>query len=122
MILALNVGSLGFITACTYYFARGSLRENIVGWICAVFSVCVFISPLSIMVIIINIITSIQQTGQMKLIFYLQKRVIRTKSVEFMPFTLSFFLTLCAVVWFFYGMLIKDYYIAVSLVIVFSLL
>ncbi|KAF5930314.1 hypothetical protein HYC85_031187 [Camellia sinensis] len=38
--------------------------------------------------------------------------VIKTKSVEYMPFALSFFLTLCAIMWFFYGFLIKDYYIA----------
>lgn len=42
-----------------------------------------------------------------------QRKVIKTKSVEFMPFMLSFFLTLCAIMWFFYGFLIRDYYIAV---------
>lgn len=71
------------------FLSRGGNRETVVGWICAVFSVSVFAAPLSAM-----------------------RMVIRTKSVEFMPFWLSFFLTLCAVMWFFYGFLIRDFYIA----------
>ncbi|KAH9609512.1 hypothetical protein KSS87_022504 [Heliosperma pusillum] len=79
-------------------FSKGGVRETSVGWICAVFSVCVFAAPLSVM-----------------------KMVIKTKSVEFMPFCLSFSLTLCAVMWFFYGFLIQDFYIAMPNVLGFLL-
>ncbi|CAO2839651.1 unnamed protein product [Amaranthus hypochondriacus] len=94
-----NVMLFGVIVGITMLFVRGNdehkilsrggLRENVVGWICGIFSVCVFAAPLSVM-----------------------RMVIRTKSVEFMPFGLSFALTFCAVFWFFFGFLIKDYYIA----------
>ncbi|KAL9235800.1 hypothetical protein vseg_010535 [Gypsophila vaccaria] len=94
-----NVGFLGLIIVTTMLLvkggdehkmlSKGGMRESVIGWICAVFSVCVFAAPLTVM-----------------------RMVIRTKSVEFMPFWLSFSLTLCAVMWFFYGFLIKDFYIA----------
>ncbi|PSR86034.1 Bidirectional sugar transporter like [Actinidia chinensis var. chinensis] len=89
LLIFFNVIVYGLIILCTSLLSNGKLRVTIVGWICAVFSVCVFAAPLSIM-----------------------RLVIRTKSVEYMPFALSFFLTLCAIMWFFYGFLIKDFYIA----------
>ncbi|XP_043710567.1 bidirectional sugar transporter SWEET14-like [Telopea speciosissima] len=97
LLLLFNVGMFGSILTFTIIFAHGSLRIAIVGWICAGFSVSVFAAPLSVM-----------------------RLVIRTKSVEFMPFSLSFFLTLCAVMWFFYGLLVKDFYIALPNVLGFT--
>ncbi|KAK1412529.1 hypothetical protein QVD17_33861 [Tagetes erecta] len=90
LLVLFNILSFGLIVVTTLFATKdGSERVAIVGWISAVFSVCVFAAPLSIM-----------------------RLVIRTKSVEYMPFSLSFFLTLCAVMWFFYGLLIKDYFVA----------
>ncbi|XP_059625355.1 bidirectional sugar transporter SWEET14-like [Cornus florida] len=89
VLILFNVGTYGLILLFTSLFSHGKGRVTIVGWICAVFSVSVFAAPLSIM-----------------------RLVIKTKSVEFMPFSLSFFLTLCAIMWFFYGLLIKDFFVA----------
>ncbi|GLU07444.1 hypothetical protein SLE2022_244030 [Rubroshorea leprosula] len=89
LLLLFNLGTIGLIIILTFIFSKGSQRITIVGWICAVFSVCVYAAPLSIM-----------------------RLVIRSKSVKYMPFSLSFFLTLCAITWFLYGFSLRDYYIS----------
>ncbi|KAJ0765811.1 putative SWEET sugar transporter [Helianthus annuus] len=92
LVVSLNFVGFWIIALSTHYLAEGPTRAMILGWICLVVSVSVYAAPLSIM-----------------------KKVIRTKSVEFMPFGLSFFLSISAVTWFFYGLFQKDIYIAVSL-------
>nr|WNV59958.1 SWEET10 protein [Betula platyphylla] len=89
LLLLLNVFGFGLMLLLTLYLAKGTKRVQILGWICLVFNLSVFAAPLCIL-----------------------RQVIRTKSVEYMPFPLSFFLTLGAVMWFFYGLFLKDYYIA----------
>ncbi|XP_071709359.1 bidirectional sugar transporter N3-like [Rutidosis leptorrhynchoides] len=69
----------------TLLWVNEHVRVQVVGWICVVVSVCVFAAPLSIVL-----------------------QVVRTKSVEFMPLSLSCFLTLSAIMWFGYGMYIED--------------
>lgn len=111
------------IALTTHYLAEGPTRAQILGWICLVISVSVFVAPLSIMVHnlkpnFLHMVELVEWCDSNKLdlifLYAMQKTVIRTKSVEFMPFGLSFFLSLSAVMWFFYGLLKKDIYVAVS--------
>ncbi|XWS51468.1 hypothetical protein CRYUN_Cryun12cG0178900 [Craigia yunnanensis] len=101
ILLLLNFGGFCSILLLSHFLAKGSNRVQLLGWICVAFATSVFAAPLSIM-----------------------RQVIRTKSVEFMPFYLSFLLTLSAIMWLFYGIFLKDMYIAIPNVLgfVFGLL
>ncbi|CAJ2674550.1 unnamed protein product [Trifolium pratense] len=69
---------------------HGNSRKVFCGFAAAIFSIIMYGSPLSIM-----------------------RLVIRTKSVEFMPFFLSLFVFLCGTSWFVFGLLGRDPFIAV---------
>ncbi|KAK3120448.1 hypothetical protein QOZ80_9AG0687780 [Eleusine coracana subsp. coracana] len=97
ILLLLNVGVFGLILLLTLLLAVGEKRVVLLGWVCVGFSVSVFVAPLSII-----------------------RQVVQTRSVEFMPFSLSLSLTMSAVVWFLYGLFIKDKYVALPNVIGFS--
>ncbi|KAI9075377.1 hypothetical protein K1719_042627 [Acacia pycnantha] len=99
LIGVLNVGSFVLIMLVMQFAVHdAALRVHVLGWICVSISVTVFAAPLSIVA-----------------------QVIRTKSVEYMPFTLSFFLTMSAVMWFAYGLFLRDICIAVPNVVGFVL-
>lgn len=88
-VLLLDVVGFCSILLVTQFLVKRAYRARVIGFICGGLSVSVFAAPLSIM-----------------------RRVIRTKSVEYMPFSLSFFLTLSAVMWLCYGLFLKDLYVA----------
>ncbi|ESW33377.1 hypothetical protein PHAVU_001G064300 [Phaseolus vulgaris] len=69
---------------------HGNARKLFCGFAASIFSIIMYGSPLSIM-----------------------RLVIRTKSVEFMPFFLSLFVFLCGTSWFIYGLLGRDPFVAV---------
>ncbi|KAK7246814.1 hypothetical protein RIF29_41684 [Crotalaria pallida] len=96
--LAMNLGCFGLILSVTHFALHGSLRVVVLGWICVSIATLVFAAPLSIMA-----------------------QVIRTKSVEFMPFNLSLFLTISAITWFGYGLFLKDICIALPNIMGFAL-
>ncbi|XP_027341976.1 bidirectional sugar transporter SWEET14-like [Abrus precatorius] len=89
MIFLFNFGVIFLVILLTHVLAKErTARIELLGWICVVLSTSVFAAPLSII-----------------------KVVIRTKSVEFMPFTLSLLLTISAIMWLSYGILLKDIYV-----------
>ncbi|KAG5227989.1 bidirectional sugar transporter [Salix suchowensis] len=63
----------------------------------------------------------VKALGWICVAFSVCKQIVRTKSVEFMPFTLSFFLTLSAVMWFAYGLFINDLCVALPNILGFVL-
>ncbi|XP_062194256.1 bidirectional sugar transporter SWEET11-like [Phragmites australis] len=85
----LNVAAFSLIVVVTVMLVAETHRVKVLGSICLAFSMAVFVAPMSVIFV-----------------------VIKTKSAEFMPFSLSFFLTLSAVAWFFYGLFTKDLYVA----------
>ncbi|XP_054806620.1 bidirectional sugar transporter SWEET10-like [Prosopis cineraria] len=90
LLMLMNVFGFGAMLLSTLYLVhRQATRYQIIGWICLVVNISVFGAPLLII-----------------------RKVIKTRSVEYMPFTLSMFLTANAVMWFFYGLFLKDYFIA----------
>ncbi|KAL9313971.1 hypothetical protein ACSQ67_019423 [Phaseolus vulgaris] len=94
MIVLFNFGGFCTIVLLTHLLAKGAGRVKLLGWICVVFATSVFAAPLSII-----------------------RVVIRTKSVEFLPFPLSMLLLLSAIMWLLYGISLKDIYVTLPNVV-----
>ncbi|KZV30434.1 hypothetical protein F511_34489 [Dorcoceras hygrometricum] len=94
----LNLVAFPIIFALTFFIFEDAELVQVVGWVCVAVSIGVFAAPLSIAF-----------------------EVVRTRSVEFMPFPLSFCLTVSAVMWFAYGLLKRDLCVALPNVIGFFL-
>ncbi|GMJ12418.1 hypothetical protein like AT1G21460 [Hibiscus trionum] len=78
------------VALISLFALHGNGRKLFCGLAATIFSIIMYASPLSIM-----------------------RLVIRTKSVEFMPFFLSLFVFLCGTSWFIYGLLGRDPFVAV---------
>ncbi|KAL0355048.1 UNVERIFIED_CONTAM: Bidirectional sugar transporter SWEET14 [Sesamum radiatum] len=87
-LLLLNFVGLGFILIFTNFTVKGAKRVEFLGWICVTLLATMYIAPLAI-----------------------TKKVVETKSVEFMPISLSFAIVFCAAMWVGYGSLLKDLHI-----------
>lgn len=86
-----GVIALFSVVALVSVFAlHGNSRKLFCGLAATIFSIIMYASPLSIM-----------------------RLVIKTKSVEFMPFFLSLFVFLCGTSWFVYGLLGRDPFVAI---------
>ncbi|KAK7316841.1 hypothetical protein RJT34_00596 [Clitoria ternatea] len=94
MIVLINFGGFCAIVLLTNLLAKGAARVKLLGWICVVFATSVFAAPLSII-----------------------RVVIRTKSVEFLPFPLSLLLLISAIMWLLYGISLKDIYVTLPNVV-----
>ncbi|KAJ6405433.1 hypothetical protein OIU84_013402 [Salix udensis] len=89
-LLTLVLTTFGGVAFVSLVLLHGKSREIFSGFAAAIFSIIMYGSPLSIM-----------------------RTVIKTKSVEFMPFFLSLFVFLCGTSWFVFGLLGADLFVAV---------
>ncbi|CAL9158664.1 unnamed protein product [Musa acuminata subsp. burmannicoides] len=89
-LFALVLSIFAVIALVSLLALRGQDRKVFCGVAATFFSICMYASPLSIM-----------------------RLVIRTKSVEYMPFLLSLFVFVCGTLWFIYGLLGHDPFVTV---------
>ncbi|GFQ02372.1 bidirectional sugar transporter sweet1, partial [Phtheirospermum japonicum] len=89
-LLIIVLAVFGAVALVSLFALHGNGRKLFCGVAATVFSIIMYGSPLTII-----------------------RLVIKTKSVEFMPFFLSLFVFLCGTSWFVFGLLGKDPFVAV---------
>ncbi|KAE9604858.1 putative SWEET sugar transporter [Lupinus albus] len=98
LFLAMNVRSFALILLVTLFAMHdGPLCVKVLGLICVSISIITFAAPLNI---VIN---------------KLLEQLVLTRSVDCMPFYLSFTLILSGITWFGYGFVLKYIFIIVSI-------
>ncbi|KAF0913604.1 hypothetical protein E2562_023715 [Oryza meyeriana var. granulata] len=97
-VLAVNVGALAAVVVVALVALHGGVRLFVVGVLCAALTIGMYAAPMAAM-----------------------RTVVKTRSVEYMPFSLSFFLFLNGGVWSVYSLLVKDYFIGIPNAIGFAL-
>ncbi|XP_057493182.1 bidirectional sugar transporter SWEET17-like [Actinidia eriantha] len=86
----LDVGFLVTAVLVTHFAMHGDTRIDAIGFMCAALNIVMYGSPLASM-----------------------KTVVMTKSVEYMPFLLSFFMFLNGGIWTLYAVLVQDWFLGV---------
>ncbi|XP_055814347.1 bidirectional sugar transporter SWEET17-like [Solanum dulcamara] len=86
----LNVGILVTTLLSAQFLLHGEMRISVIGFLSTGLNIIMYSSPL----------------GD-------KKTVVRTKSVEYMPFLLSFFFFLNGGVWILYAVLVSDWFLGV---------
>lgn len=90
LVALLDVGFPSGVILITRFILHGDTRIDVIGFLCAGLNIVMYGSPLAAM-----------------------KTVITTKSVEYMPFLLSFFIFLNGGIWTFYAVLVQDFFLGV---------
>ncbi|KAL4636883.1 hypothetical protein ACB092_03G040300 [Castanea dentata] len=88
LVALLDVGFLAGVILLTHFLLHGDTKIDVIGFLCAGLNIVMYASPLAAM-----------------------KTVVTTKSVEYMPFLLSFFSFLNGGIWTFYAVLVKDFFL-----------
>ncbi|KAL3843502.1 hypothetical protein ACJIZ3_000905 [Penstemon smallii] len=90
MFVVVNIGVFAAAVCITYFAMGGETRIDAIGYMASALNIIMYGSPLAAM-----------------------KRVVTTKSVEYMPFLLSFFFFLNGGFWTFYALLAQDLFLGV---------